>query len=284
MSELRESRLSINGVDGVITSAGDSDSGEAVVCLHGVPGSGRDFQWLLPETEQVVRSIAIDLPGFGRADKPKDFPYSIEGYQTWLSPALDQLGVERAHLVLHDFGGPIGLMWAAMNPHKFASVVLIDTGVLADYRWHLLGRLWRMPRIGEAIQAGTIRPLFKLWMRRGNIRGLDSRWLNELIDEDEGRTRRATLTLYRNTDEPGSPMLGQALAPQRKPALVIWGRRDPYISWRYAERQRESFPDADVRVWNDSGHWPHVQHPGRTADTVTAFLRSLPASGRESGG
>ena len=275
MSELRESRLSINGVDGVITSASDSDNEEAVICLHGVPGSGRDFQWLLPETEQVVRSIAINLPGFGRADKPRDFPYSIEGYQTWLSPALDQLGVQRAHLVLHDFGGPIGLMWAAMNPHKFASVVLIDTGVLADYRWHLLGRLWRMPRIGEAIQAGTTRPLFKLWMRRGNIRGLDSRWLDELIDEDERLTRRATLTLYRNTDEPGSPMLGQALAPQGKPALVIWGRRDPYISWRYAERQRETFPEADVQVWNDSGHWPHVQHPGRTAEIVQRFLSSV---------
>ena len=185
MSDLRQSRLSINGVAGVVTEAGDSESTEAIVCLHGVPGSGRDFQWLLPETGKIMRSIALDLPGFGRADKPRDFPYSVEGYQTWLSPALEQLGVQRAHLVMHDFGGPIGLMWAAMNPHKFASAVLLDTGVLADYRWHLLGRLWRTQRVGEYIQAGTSRPLFKLWMRRGNIHGLDRQWLNELIDEDE---------------------------------------------------------------------------------------------------
>ena len=282
MSSLRESRLSINGVAGIVTSAGDSNSEEAVVCLHGVPGSGRDFRRLLPETEKIARSIAFDLPGFGRADKPRDFPYSIEGYQTWLAPALDQLGIQRAHLVLHDFGGPIGLMWAAMNPQKVASIILIDTGVLADYRWHLLGRLWRTPRIGEAVQAGTTRPLFKLWMRRGNIRGLDPQWLDELIDEDERRTRSATLKLYRNTDDPGSPLLGQALAPHAKQALVIWGRRDPYISWRYADRQRDTFPNAKVHVWNDCGHWPHVQHPGRTADTVTAFLRSVVGSAGES--
>lgn len=275
MSNLHESRLSINGVTGIVTSAGESDAEEAVVCLHGVPGSGRDFQWLLAETGKVARSIAFDLPGFGKADKPREFPYSVEGYQTWLSPALDELEVERAHLVLHDFGGPIGLMWAAMNPHRFASVVLIDTGVLPDYRWHLLGRLWRTRRVGEAIQAGTTRTLFKLWMRRGNIRGLNPRWLDALIDEDEKQTRSATLKLYRNTDEPGSPMLGQAIAPQEKPALVIWGRRDPYISWRYAERQREVFPDAEVHVWKDSGHWPHVQHPSRTADAVTAFLQTV---------
>ena len=213
MSSLRESRLSINGVAGIVTSAGDSNSEEAVVCLHGVPGSGRDFRRLLPETEKIARSIAFDLPGFGRADKPRDFPYSIEGYQTWLAPALDQLGIQRAHLVLHDFGGPIGLMWAAMNPQKVASIILIDTGVLADYRWHLLGRLWRTPRVGEAVQAGTTRPLFKLWMRRGNIRGLDPQWLDELIDEDERRTRSATLKLY-----PKTPMT---------PAAPCWARRLP---------------------------------------------------------
>ena len=75
MTDLRESRLSINGVAGVVTEAGDSDGEEAVVCLHSVPGSGRDFQWLLPETGKIVRSIALDLPGFGRADKPREFPY-----------------------------------------------------------------------------------------------------------------------------------------------------------------------------------------------------------------
>ena len=52
MSNLRESRLSINGVAGIVTAAGESDSDEAVVCLHSVPGSGRDFQWLLPVTEE----------------------------------------------------------------------------------------------------------------------------------------------------------------------------------------------------------------------------------------
>ena len=59
MSNLRESRLSINGVAGVVTSAGDPDSDEAVVCLHGVPGSGRDFQWLLPETGKIARSTRV---------------------------------------------------------------------------------------------------------------------------------------------------------------------------------------------------------------------------------
>ena len=174
---------------------------------------------------------------------------------------------------LHDFGGPIGLLWAAMHPQQFASATLLATGVLPGYRWHLLGRLWRIPRLGELIQRSTSRPLFKLWMRRGNRRGLDSAWLDQLIDEDDGHTRRATLALYRATDEPGSELLAQALAPQAKPALAIWGQNDPYVGPRYAAAQRRAFPDAHVEVWPATGHWPHIQHPERAAEAVSAFLR-----------
>ena len=172
MSSLRESRLSINGVAGIVTSAGESDGEEAVVCLHSVPGSGRDFQWLLPETAAIVRSVAFDLPGFGRADKPESFPYSIEGYQTWLAPAIDALGIKQVHLLLHSFHSQTGLMWAAMNPDRCRSITLLDGGVLEDYPGNLVANIWRKKYAGEVLQFITTRPLFKLFMRLGNPRGL----------------------------------------------------------------------------------------------------------------
>ena len=67
MAEIRHSRIEINGVAAPIAEAGPSEAAEAAVCLHSVPGSGRDFQWLLPETGNVMRSIAVDLPGFGQS-------------------------------------------------------------------------------------------------------------------------------------------------------------------------------------------------------------------------
>ncbi|MDE2967181.1 MAG: alpha/beta hydrolase [Chloroflexota bacterium] len=279
MSSLRESRLSINGVAGIVTSAGESDSEEAVVCLHSVPGSGRDFQWLLPETEKIVRSVAFDLPGFGRADKPRDFPYSIEGYQQWLAPAIAELGVRRVHLVLHSFHSQTGLMWAAMNPDKCASVTLLAGGVLEDYPGNWIANLWKTPIAGEVLQATTTRPVFKLVMQRGNWRALPGEWLDDLITEDDRDTRRVTLQLYRATSFDDGHILREALTPRNLPALVIWGRKDPFISWRYAERQHETFADAEVHVWDDCGHLPHVQHPQRTAETVAAFLKTVVGSG-----
>ncbi len=222
-----------------------------------------------------MRSIALDLPGFGRADKPRDFPYSIQGYQTWFAPALNELGAERVHLILHSFHGMTGLMWAAMNPDKCASVTLLDSGVLEDYKGNLVANIWRTPIAGEILQFTTTRPLFKLFMRWGNPRGLNPQWLDELITEDDRDTRRVTLELYRNTNFDDARILREALSPRELPALVIYGKKDPFISWKYAERQRETFPEAEVHVWEDCGHFPHVQHPERTAETVLAFLRSL---------
>ncbi len=272
MSTLRESRLSINGVAGLVTAAGEGNGEEAVVCLHSVPGSGRDFQWLLPETEKVMRSIAFDLPGFGRADKPRGFPYSIAGYQQWLAPAIDELGIRRAHLVLHSFHTQTGLMWASMHPDRCASITLLAGGVLEDYPGNWIANLWRTPIAGEILQAATTRPVFKLVMQRGNWRALPGDWLDDLITEDDRDTRRVTLELYRATNFDDGHILREALAPHDLPALVIWGRKDPFISWKYAERQRETFANAEVHVWDDCGHLPHVQHPQRTAQVVTKFL------------
>ncbi len=283
MSNLLESRLSINGVAGIVTSVNERDDEEAVVCLHSVPGSGRDFQWLLPETEKVLRSVAFDLPGFGRADKPRDFPYSIEGYQTWLAPAIDELGIKQVHLVLHSFHSQTGLMWAAMNPDRCRSVTLLDGGILEDYPGNLVANIWRTRYAGEVLQFITTRPIFKLFMRLGNPRGLNPQWLDELITEDDRATRRVTLELYRNTNFDDAGILRQALSPRNVPALVIFGRTDPFISWRYAERQRETFADAEVHVWDDCGHFPHVQHPERTAEKVTAFLRTVAGPAIDSG-
>ena len=274
MAELRHSRIEINGVGGPVAETGPRDAAEAAVCLHSVPGSARDFQWLLPETGELMRTIALDLPGFGRADKPRDFPYSIEGYQQWLAPAINELGLNRVHLVLHSFHSQTGLMWAAMNPDRCASLTLLSGGVLEDYPGNWIANIWKKRIAGEILQAITTRPMFKLVMQRGNWRALPGQWLDELITEDDRDTRRVTLQLYRATNFDDGHILRAALAPRELPALVIWGRKDPFINWTYAERQRETFANAEVHVWDDCGHFPHVQHPGRTAEKVAAFLRS----------
>jgi pimeloyl-ACP methyl ester carboxylesterase len=249
------------------------------VFVHGNPGSRRDWDDLLVRVAPFARAVAFDMPGFGRADKPEDFDYTVEGYARFLGSALSQLGIERAHLVLHDFGGPWGLVWATANPDQFASVVLINTGVLLGYRWHYLARIWRTPVAGELFQATTTRSGLRTALRHGNPRGLPRAFVDRMYDDMDAGTTRAILRLYRATNDPGSAAsrLADELRPLDRPALVVWGAHDPYIPVAMAERQRESFPSAKIAILDGSGHWPFADDPAAVGRVVEPFLRSVVA-------
>jgi pimeloyl-ACP methyl ester carboxylesterase len=274
--------VTVAGVQSPYLHAGPTDAGEAVVFVHGNPGPAQDWRRLVARTGAFARAVAPDLPGYGGADKPDRFDYTVDGYARHLGGILDQLGIHRAHLVLHDFGGPWGLTWAADHPDRFASVTLINIGVLPGYRWHYLARIWRTPVLGEAFLRTATFPALRLLLRHGNPRGLPRDVLERMYrDVKNPAVQLAMLRLYRATDDlaVSSVHLHDRLRSLDCPALVVWGARDPYLPARYAERQRETFPNAEVVVLDDSGHWPMIDHPVAVEQPVLRFLSAL-TSGR----
>ena len=264
-------RVEVDGIEDRMLLAGPHEASEAVVFVHGNPGSADDWERLaLACGERSLRALALDMPDFGETAAPEGFEHTVAGYATFLDHALGVLRVERAHLVLHDFGGPFGLVWAATHPERVASVTLIDTGILPGYRWHRMARIWRTPVIGELSQALMFRSGFRRALASAEPKGLPREFMDRMYDQYDSRTKKAVLELYRSADDPGAAAAEFAgwMAPRDIPALVIWGERDSYLPSSYAERQREAFPSADVHVLEDSGHWPFVD----AADTVERLL------------
>lgn len=274
-SALRERSIEIEGVRSLVRDSGEEQP-EAVVFVHGNPGSSRDWLYLAERVSAFARVVAPDMPGFGRADKPADFEYTVAGYARHLGGVLDTLGIQRAHLVLHDFGGPWGLAWAAAHPEVFASTVLINTGVLPGYRWHYLARIWRTPLLGELFQLLASRRGFHLLLKHGNPRGLPRDFVDGMYDDYDRGTRRAVLRLYRATSNPDrlTEELAAVLRPLARPALVLWGRHDPYLDLAYAERQRDVFPSARIVVLDQSGHWPYADDPEAVLNAMLPFLQA----------
>lgn len=268
-------RMTVDGIGTVVRQTGNPDSSEAVVFLHGNPGSGADWTDLLEATGPLMRSVAWDAPGFGQADKPGDFPHTLEAHAAYIEAVLGRLGISRVHLVTHDFGGPWGLTWVAAQPDRLASLVFIDTGLLLGYRWHLMARLWRTPVLGELSMLVTPRRGFQ-WLigRWGNPRGLPAAFISRMYDDYDRDTRKAVLRLYRNLPDPagvsaaGAPLL-EALAP---PALIVWGAHDPYIPVAQAHVQKKLLPHADLVILPDSGHWPFADAPDDVRTAITAFI------------
>jgi pimeloyl-ACP methyl ester carboxylesterase len=271
---VRERPLRANGVGSRVLEAGMERAGEAIVFVHGNPNSADEWRGLMERTAEIGRSIALDMPGFGKADRPDgDFQIPVAGHAAFLGAALDGLGVERAHLVLHDFGGPWGLAWAAAHPEAFASVVLINTGVLTGFEVHRVGRLWARPIIGELVMAATTRRRFTTALLEANPK-LPEREIDAMYDDYDRGTRRMVLRLYRNrTNDEVLEAAAAHLAALDRPALVLWGGADPFVPVRHAEQQRAAFPRAEVVVLPDSSHWPFLDDPEAAAEPILAFLR-----------
>jgi pimeloyl-ACP methyl ester carboxylesterase len=272
---LRRTRPDVAGVGTPLLEAGPADATEAVVFLHGSPGSGEEFARLVERTGTSRRAIAPDMPGFGRADKPRDFDHSVEGYARHLEALLDALGIEHVHLVLHDLGGPWALRWTADRPERVRSVALMNAGGMPDFRWHRMARLWRTPVVGELLMAATTRTAFGLSLREGNPTPLPRHEIDRMYRNFDAATRHAVLRLYRATDPEAYDWLEPVLRGLDLPALVLWGEADPYVSLADAQRFTRLFPRARFVRIADSGHWPHLSTPGPVERTLDEWIGSV---------
>jgi pimeloyl-ACP methyl ester carboxylesterase len=277
---LRSSEVTVNGVRSPVLEGGPANAEEAIVFVHGNPGIAAHWKPLLEPASAFARAIALDMPGYGGADKPRELPYTVHGYAAHLTGALHQLGVRRVHLVLHDFGGPWGLQWAADHPEAHASTTLINTGVLLRESWHALAKVWRTPILGELSFKLTTRTGMRQFMKATNPPGFPRAFGDELFDmyADEG-TRRAVLELYRNTPLAAhAAAIAPRLREHQRPTLVVWGAKDPYMKLRAAENQREVFRDARITILPGSGHWPLADDPASVTAAVLPFLREQTAA------
>ena len=276
---MRSENIILQGIKTPCLIAGERSEAGAVF-VHGNPGSGGDWKSLLTPLSEFVFVAAPDMPGFGDADKPKDFDYSIEGYKEHLNLLIEELGLKKVDLIIHDFGGAWGLAWAIENADKVNSITLVNIGLMRDYKWHFFAKLWRIPLIGELVMMLPNWLVFKLGLKIGNPRGLPKRYINEIIKNFDKKTKRAVLQLYRDTDvsKMNTVLVNKAtnsLSPKNIPCLVVWGKKDPYVPSKYALAQREFFPEAEVILFEDSGHWPFIDNPEEFEKVLTSFFKKL---------
>ncbi len=272
----RARRITVGGIGTRLLEAGPADSKEAVLFVHGNPGSANDFADLIDQTGEFARALAFDMPGFGEADDPPaDFEVHVGSYSNFIQQALEELGIERVHLVLHDFGGPFGMLWGLQHPEAWRSTVLLNIGIMPGYSWHVMARRWRTPVVGELLMAWIPRSGWRRRFLAAPGRKLPLEFIDEMYDNFDRGTRKVVLKLYRATPDPGegAKLVGDAIAQLHKPTLVIWGMSDAFVAGEFADRQGEFFDVKRVVKLEDSGHWPFRDNPEAAAPPLLEFLR-----------
>jgi len=247
----------------------DKGAGTPTLLLHGNPDSSDIWNGITSILSPNYRCIAPDLPGFGRSTAPANFDCSLDGMATFVDGLVTAMGIdEPVNLVVHDIGGPYGLAWAVRHPHKVRSLVIMNTVFSSNYRWHFYGRLWRMPIVGELVQAMTSRRRFIREMQRGS-RKLTIEQINRSYDLITAETRRMILRWYRATDPQNFKGWEDRLRElaSRVPSIVLWAGHDPYIPARLAEQ----FGASTVERFPQCGHWLPAEAPAEVANRMLKF-------------
>jgi haloalkane dehalogenase len=219
------------------------------------------------------RAVAPDLPGFG--DSPADPPATWERHVDAVTRFHSGLGLGRVALVVHDWGGLIGLWWACEHPDSVRALVISSTGFFPDGRWHGVAQVGRTPGQGEEMVEGMTREGFDAILRQ-QCPSLDDRALDEYWkcfgDADR---RRGQLEFWRSADfEKLEPYDGK-LAEMGVPTLILWGETDPFAFVPGAYRFNKEIPGSQLSIVEGGGHFVWEDAPERTAEETVTFLAGL---------
>ncbi len=231
--------------DGLRMAHLDEGDGPPVVFVHGEPTWSFLWRKVIPAVRDAgFRCLAPDLLGFGRSDKPVDLDwYSYDRHTESLARMLEELDVRDATIVVHDWGGPIGLRVAVEAPERIAKLVILDTGLWTGQQrmtdawtqfrdfvertedlsvgYLVKGACLNDP--GDAVVAAYDAPFPSVAAKAG--------------------ARAFPLMIPRAPEEPGAAAgqrVLEALAADRRPTLMLWADSDPVLPLSTGERFAEA--------------------------------------------
>ena len=257
----------------------DEGDGPPVVLVHGTPTWSFLYRSLITSLRPQHRVIAVDHLGFGLSDKPPAAPYRPEDHARRLGALIDSLGLSDITLVVHDFGGPIGIAAALERIERIERVVVMNSF------------LWPLDSDPSIRRAGAIAGS---WIGRVLYRYLN---FSVKVLLPAGFQDRSGLTPHVRDHYAGPfatpdermgtwafarALLAESAWYQRlwdrrreladKPMLLAWGMKDPAFGPAYLDRWRDAFPHATVRQFHRSGHFVAEEVPGELGTAAGDFI------------
>ena len=255
----------------------DEGHGAPVLLLHGEPTSS--FLWRNIVPQLPGRKIAPDLFGFGRSDKPEDVGwYSYDRHVDSIARLVEELDLRELTLVVHDWGGPIGLRVAVEDPRRIERLVILNTGIGGgtppSETWLRFREVVR--QLGGALDIGRL-------VEAGTAQGLSDE-VRETYDapfptpESKAGVLAFPELVPTDLDHPNTGPMNrvlEALTRWEMPALVVWGAEDTVLPFRFARRFVELIPGARGPVLIEgASHFLQEDKPDEVAAAIREFIAS----------
>jgi haloalkane dehalogenase len=269
----------------------DEGQGETVVMLHGNPTWSFYYRNLVLALRDQYRVIAPDHIGCGLSDKPVDSGYSFTLQQRVddLESLLEALGLrEKITLVLHDWGGMIGMAYASRHPERIARLVILNTGAFplpSAKKFPLALKICRDTQFGVFLVQG-LNAFARIAARVGCKRHPLSKELRDAYCSpyDTWHHRIATLRFVQDIplspDDPGFALIQEVADGLQRfaalPMLILWGERDFVFDYHFRDEWQRRFPAAEVHSFADCGHYILEDAAEEVIPLIQQFLSHHP--------
>ena len=261
----------------------DEGAGPAVVMVHGNPTWSYYYRNLVKTLSSRFRVIVPDHLGCGLSDKPLDFDYTLENHIDNLLLLLNHLEIERTSMVVHDWGGPVGLGAAADEGVELEKLVILNTAAFRSTRIPFRIRICRWPLIGKFLVQGlngfagaavfmAVEKKMAKEVAKGYLSPYDS-WNHRLavyefvkdIPMNPAHRSYSTLVQIEKSLE--------TIKNQRVPAAIFWGGKDFCFNDYFYEQWKDLLPEAEFHYFKDWGHYVLEDGKGRIETLIDQFLR-----------
>lgn len=264
------------------SGAAGAAGGDAVVILHGFPGSSHDWARVVPLIARRRRVVVFDLLGYGLSDKPPDASYSLFGFADLAEAVLAETGVRRCALVAHDLGDTVAA--ELLHRHNAGQLGLsVERAILTNGSIFIdMARLTRGQRLALALPGRALPFPLPTWLLRRSLRESFTRdapppdgaveELVSLVRHHDGARLIPKQIRYIAERRAHQPRWTAALVDYDGPLTALWGDRDPIAVAAMPRRLAELRPETELVTWPDIGHWPSIEAPERMAEAIIERL------------
>jgi pimeloyl-ACP methyl ester carboxylesterase len=256
----------------------DEGKGETILFVHGTPSWSFDFRNVIKVLRSRYRCVAVDHIGFGLSEKPEYFDYSTRSHSDTLEQFVLHKGLESITLVVHDFGGPIGLNFAMRHPARVRNLVILNSwlwSTSAKPEFKKLSKFLQSPLLPFLYRYLNFSPRFILPSTFGE-RKLAGKLMKQYTKPFADKSQRnGTLAFARSLlrdQEWFESLWTNRKSICDKPTLLIWGLKDPLLKQEYLEKFLSGFPGSTALRLEQSGHFPQEEQPLEVAQAIMKFL------------
>ncbi len=258
----------------------ESGQGSPVLLIHSLGASTVTWRDNIRPLAERHRVFAIDLPGHGDSDKP-DISYDAPSMVNLIAEFVSALGLEKVALVGNSIGGGLCLLTALERPQIVSRLVLISSGGLGRNIGMFL-RFASIPWLGRILASrprGSARAILPIVFHDKSFATEDL--INEL---DRAATLPGAGNAHLRITANYISLFGvrrryiftRRLKELQMPVIIFWGAGDRIIPVRHAHRAARSLPRADLHIFGNSGHWPHMERAADFNRLTLEFLSRPP--------